>query len=144
MSKSASAGSGTTTAAASGIYRIGKMFKFDGAHHLGGLPEGHKCGRLHGHGYTVEVTLASTRLAGPGFVVDFAKLDPLKRHLDGEFDHRLLNDVIDVEPTSENLARLLFDWCVTHLPLPDGAFVEAVRVRETATSWAEYRQETPH
>ncbi|GIJ29993.1 6-carboxy-5,6,7,8-tetrahydropterin synthase [Micromonospora qiuiae] len=124
-----------------GTYRICKTYTFEGAHQLGGLSEGHKCGRLHGHGYTVEVMLASRRLTGPGFVVDFAELDLLKRHLDSGFDHRLLNDVVDVEPTSENLARALFDWCAAHLDLPDGTFIEAVRVRETATSWAEYRQD---
>ncbi|SBT40767.1 6-carboxytetrahydropterin synthase QueD [Micromonospora narathiwatensis] len=143
MSGPASAGSGPVTAIGPGIYRIYKSFMFEAAHQLGGLPEGHKCGRLHGHGYTVEVTIASRRLTGPGFVVDFAELDLLKRHLDGEFDHRFLNDVVDVEPTSENLARVLFDWCAAHLALPDGAFVEAVRVRETAASWAEYRQDNP-
>ncbi|MBC8991791.1 6-pyruvoyl trahydropterin synthase family protein [Micromonospora chalcea] len=138
MSRPAPAGSACL---GRGIYRIGKTFTFEGAHLLGGLSEGHKCGRLHGHGYTVEVTLASRRLTGPGFVVDFAELDLLKRHLDGEFDHQLLNEVVDVEPTSENLARVLFDWCMAHLALPDGVVVEAVRVRETATSWAEYRQD---
>ncbi|WP_229399929.1 6-pyruvoyl trahydropterin synthase family protein [Micromonospora okii] len=140
MSRPAPAGSALV---GRGIYRIGKMFTFEGAHQLGGLPEGHKCGQLHGHGYTVEVTLASRRLAGPGFVVDFAELNLLKRHLDSEFDHQFLNEVVDVEPTSEKLARVLFDWCAAHLALPDGAFVEAVRVRETATSWAEYRQDIP-
>lgn len=141
MSRPAQAGGGHFTANQPGIFRIGKTFTFAAAHRLGGLAEGHKCGRLHGHGYTVEVTLASRRLTGPGFVVDFAELNLLKRHLDGEFDHQLLNEVVDVEPTSENLARVLFDWCVAHLALPDGVVVEAVRVRETATSWAEYRQD---
>ncbi|SCL13129.1 6-pyruvoyltetrahydropterin/6-carboxytetrahydropterin synthase [Micromonospora nigra] len=143
MSRPALANSTAMNVAGPGIYRIGKAFTFEGAHLLGGLPEGHKCGRLHGHRYTVEITLASRQLTGPGFVVDFAELDPLKRHLDGSFDHRLLNDAINVEPTSEHLAHVLFDWCAAHLALPDGVVIEAVRVRETATSWAEYRQDVP-
>jgi 6-pyruvoyltetrahydropterin/6-carboxytetrahydropterin synthase len=141
MSGPAPAGSGPVTAVGPGVYRIGKTFTVEAAHQLGGLPEGHRCGRLHGHGYTVEVTLASMLLTGPGFVVDFAELDGLKQHLDSGFDHRFLNDAVEVEPTAENLARVLFDWCAAHLGLPDGAFVEAVRVRETATSWAEYRRD---
>ena len=119
--------------------RIGKRFTFEAAHRLGGLPEGHKCSRLHGHSYTVEVIIAATALSGPGFVADFADLDPLKRYLAGVFDHRVLNDVIGVEPTSENLARVVFDWCTANVPLPGGASFEAVQVSETPATWAEYR-----
>ncbi|MEU7982885.1 6-carboxytetrahydropterin synthase QueD [Micromonospora sp. NPDC049081] len=131
---------GTTPAAArDGEYRIGKSFKFEAAHRLGDLPEHHKCARVHGHSYAVEVTLVAQVLSGPGFVVDFAELEPVKQYLADAFDHRLVNDVVTVEPTSENLARLIFDWCAENLPLPDGVHVEAVRVSETATSWAEFR-----
>jgi 6-pyruvoyltetrahydropterin/6-carboxytetrahydropterin synthase len=130
-------------AVASGQYRIGKSFTFEAAHRLGDLPEDHKCARIHGHSYSVEVTLVAQALSGPGFVVDFADLEPVKQHLADAFDHRLINDVITVEPTSENLARLIFDWCADKLPLPDGVCVEAVRVSETATSWAEFRISVP-
>jgi 6-pyruvoyltetrahydropterin/6-carboxytetrahydropterin synthase len=119
--------------------RIGKRFAFEAAHRLGGLPEGHKCGRLHGHSYTVEVIIVAAALSGPGFVADFADLDPLKRYLAEVFDHQVLNDVVGVEPTSENLARVVFDWCAVNLLLPGGASLEAVRVSETTATWAEYR-----
>lgn len=121
--------------------RIGKRFTFEAAHWLGSLPEGHKCARQHGHSYTVEVIIAATGLSGPGFVADFADLDPLKNYLAEVFDHRVLNDVAGVEPTSENLARVLFDWCAANIPLPSAASFEAVRVSETPATWAEYR---PH
>ncbi|QIZ37936.1 6-carboxytetrahydropterin synthase QueD [Saccharopolyspora sp. ASAGF58] len=126
----------------SGAYQIGKRFNFEAAHWLSGLPDGHKCGRLHGHSYAVEVLLAAAELTGPGFVVDFGELAPLKEHLDECYDHQLLNEVLDVEPTSENLAKLVFDWCGTHIPLPEGVVITAVRVSETATTWAEYRPAT--
>lgn len=126
----------------SGVYQIGKRFTFEAAHRLSGLVDGHKCGRLHGHSYTVEVVLEATELSAPGFVVDFGELAPLKQHLDEHFDHRLLNEVLDVEPTSENLAKVVFEWCSTHIPLPEGAVIAAVRVSETATTWAEYRRST--
>lgn len=121
------------------MYRIGKRFAFEAAHHLPGLPDGHKCARLHGHSYTVEVTVATEgALSPPGFVVDFADLSPLGEHLKKTVDHRDLNEVLDVPPTSEHLARLLFDWCVATLVLPPGVVVESVRVRETASTFAEY------
>ncbi|MEV0003435.1 6-carboxytetrahydropterin synthase QueD [Micromonospora sp. NPDC050980] len=134
-----SAEAGPTAAKGRGEYRIGKSFAFEAAHRLGGLPERHKCARVHGHSYTVEVTLVAHVLSGPGFVVDFADLEPVKQYLADTFDHRLINEAIAVEPTSENLSRLIFDWCAERLPLPDGVCIEAVRVSETATSWAEYR-----
>ena len=96
-------------------HMIRKRFSFEAAHRLAGLPEGHKCGRQHGHSYTVEVMLAATQLSGPGFVADFGDLDPLKEYLAGVFDHQDLNEVLDVEPTSENLARVLFDWCTANV-----------------------------
>ena len=51
--------------------------------------------------------------------------------------------VLDVPPTSENLARLLFEWCTSHLSLPAGVSVAAVRVAETASSFAEYTPARP-
>lgn len=122
--------------------RIGKRFTFEAAHRLDGLPDGHKCGRRHGHSYTVEVVLAAVELSGPGFVADFADLDPVKKHLNEVYDHQDLNEVLDVEPTSEHLARVLFDWCAANVQLPGTATIEAVRVSETPTSWAEYRPDS--
>lgn len=129
------------------MHRIGKAFQFEAAHRLGGLPEGHKCGREHGHSYTVEVILAGAELSGPGFVADFADLSPVKQHLGEIFDHQHLNLVLEVQPTSENLARVLYDWCAAELRLPQGAFVESVRVSETSATWAEYQPDSaspPH
>jgi 6-pyruvoyltetrahydropterin/6-carboxytetrahydropterin synthase len=80
-------------------------------------------------------------LTPAGFVTDFADLDPLRRHLAEAYDHRMLNDVVDAEPTSENLARVLFDWCAANIALPSAAAVAAVRVSETPATWAEYRPE---
>ncbi|GIF76209.1 6-pyruvoyl trahydropterin synthase family protein [Asanoa siamensis] len=121
------------------MYRIGKEFRFEAAHSLPGLPEGHKCGRQHGHSYTVEVTLVTaSELADPGFVVDFAGLAGLGAYLNESFDHRDLNAVLDVPATSENLARHLYCWCVEHLDLPAAVAVERVRVSETASTFAEF------
>lgn len=121
------------------MYRIGKRFRFEAAHSLPGLPAGHKCARQHGHSYTVEITLAATDdLHDPGFVVDFADLATLGAYLNGSFDHRDLNTVLDAPATSENLARHLYRWCGEHLDLPGGVRVEKVRVCETASTFAEY------
>jgi 6-pyruvoyltetrahydropterin/6-carboxytetrahydropterin synthase len=120
------------------VYRIGKAFTFEAAHHLPSLPRTHKCSRPHGHSYRVEVTVTAAELTSPGFVADFADLMPLRDYLAGTLDHQDLNQVLDVEPTSENLARHLHGWCQDTLVLPGTARVEAVRVSETGSAWAEY------
>ncbi len=120
-------------------YTIGKRYTFCAGHWIPGLPDGHQCGRQHGHNYTVEAIVEADQLADPGFVTDFAELAPLKRYLDETFDHRSLNDALDMPPTSEHLAAHLAGWFVRELePLICGRLV-AVRVSETDSSWAEYR-----
>jgi 6-pyruvoyltetrahydropterin/6-carboxytetrahydropterin synthase len=120
------------------VYRISKKWTFDAAHHLDGLPDGHKCARVHGHTWTVEVVLAAATLTGPGFVTDFGDLAPLGRYLAETLDHRDLNEVLDVAPTSEHLARHVAQWFLEHVQPNVAGRLVAVRVSETPTSAAEY------
>lgn len=119
------------------MFTIAKRFRFEASHVLEGMPEGHKCARLHGHSWTVEVMLQSIILDDRGMVRDFGDLDPFKAWIKERLDHRHLNDVMpdDVkQPTSENLAWWLYG--VARKLCPE---VVAVRVSETANTWAEYR-----
>jgi 6-pyruvoyltetrahydropterin/6-carboxytetrahydropterin synthase len=119
-------------------HTIGKRFTFCASHRLPGLPDGHKCARPHGHNYAVEVAVGADRLAEPGFVTDFADLAPLKTYLDASFDHRDLNEALDVPPTSENLAEHIASWFIGNLePRIPGRLV-SVRVSETESTWAEF------
>jgi 6-pyruvoyltetrahydropterin/6-carboxytetrahydropterin synthase len=120
------------------MYTIAKDFRFEAAHHLPLLPEDHKCKRPHGHSYVVSVRVSTGTLNREGFVVDFAALDPFKEYLRTTFDHRDINTVVTVSPTSENLAARFFYWCQANLNLPVGVQVTSVQVAETDTSSAEY------
>jgi 6-pyruvoyltetrahydropterin/6-carboxytetrahydropterin synthase len=121
-----------------GTFTIGKTFTFEAGHRLPSLPPDHKCSRQHGHSYQVEVILTAPALTGPGFVTDFGDLAPFKAFVDTELDHHNLHEVLPVEPTSENLARFLAGWVIQHLePQLPGRLV-AVRVQETARSWARF------
>lgn len=119
------------------VYRIAKTFRFEAAHQLSGLPDGHQCGRLHGHSYVVQVRIQGRDpLPESGMLVDFGDLSPIKSFIDERLDHRSLNDLV-AQPTAENLARWLFvQWeqLVTDL----GGQLAAVRVHETVNCWAEY------
>ncbi len=116
------------------MYRISKEFHFSASHRLSHLPADHQCARLHGHNYVVVVELAAADLDTNGFVRDYHELKPLKDHIDENFDHRHLDDVLEVHSTAENLARYFFDWCKARWPE-----TVAVRVSETPKTWAEYR-----
>lgn len=135
-------------------YTIRKTFRFEAAHHLTGLPEGHQCGRPHGHSYRVTVELSEDDLVPPGFVADFGDLKPVKLWLDAVFDHQDLNEVLGpwweragldyaTAPTSEHLAELIYtvikDSHISGVPWPVVNALSAVGVSETETSWAEYR-----
>lgn len=116
------------------MYTISKRFNFSASHIIDGLPEEHQCSRLHGHNYVVEVVLAAQQLDAVGFVVDYGELKPLKQIIDGELDHRHLNDVLPGATTAEAIAKFLFDRARVFWPQ-----TVAVRVSETPTTWAEYR-----
>jgi 6-pyruvoyltetrahydropterin/6-carboxytetrahydropterin synthase len=125
------------------IYTIAKEFGFSASHVLEGLPDGHQCGRLHGHNYVVELELRAEQLDERGFVLDYGELAPFKEWVDTHLDHRHLNDQVDGNPTAENLAAILYDAAkVLLIDAGDGLgrwWVSAVRVPETPKTVAEYR-----
>lgn len=114
--------------------RISKEFTFSASHQLSGLPEDHPCSRLHGHNYRVIVEVTGC-LNKVGFVVDYRDFDPFKHYLDGALDHRHLNDVIEDNPTAENLAARLCEVFVSLVPVPMNCSVK-VGVSETPKTWA--------
>ena len=116
------------------MFRISKEFHFSASHQLAHLPADHQCARLHGHNYIVVVELAAKELNADGFVCDYHELRPLKIYIDEVFDHRHLNDVLNVPSTAENRAKHFVDWCQARWPE-----TVAVRISETPKTWAEYR-----
>jgi 6-pyruvoyltetrahydropterin/6-carboxytetrahydropterin synthase len=112
--------------------RIGRTYRFESAHHLPLLPEGHRCRNLHGHNYRVEVVV-SGKLDPRGFVMDFAEMDATIMPMIKEVDHRLLNEIAGLEnPTAEIIANWFFQRI-------EGC--ESVRVYENDDCWAEVRVE---
>lgn len=121
------------------MFTIAKRFSFAASHVLTAVPEGHKCRRLHGHNYEVEVVCAAAELDDSGMVVDYLALDPVGELIARTVDHRHLNDVIDGEPTAERLAWWLYESLKSQLPAEVAGTLVAVRVHETPRTWAEYR-----
>lgn len=113
-----------------------KSFSFEAAHWLPTFPEDHKCRRMHGHSFHVDVIVEGEVDPDKGYLVDYGEIktaiDPVVKQL----DHYVLNDIAGLEnPTAENLTKWIFDRLQPALPL-----LSAVRVHETCTTEAEYRR----
>lgn len=114
------------------MVRIAKMFDFDAAHFLPQVREGHKCARMHGHTYSVEV-VAEGEPDERGMVVDYEELAAAWGPIHAVLDHRTLNDVPGLEnPTTEILAPWILERFSTAIPE-----VVVVRVYESSSTWCE-------
>ena len=112
-----------------------KSFNFEAAHWLPTFPEEHKCRRLHGHSFQVDVVVEGEVEPEKGYLVDFGELKKVVEPVIDSLDHRLLNDIPGLEnPTSEMVARWVWDNLVEKIPL-----LCEVHVRETCTSGCGYR-----
>ena len=113
---------------------ITKILSFSAAHSLP-QHEG-KCRNVHGHTYTVEVTIeGQVKESGPstGMVMDFADAGAdIRRLVVDPLDHSYLNDVLDFVPTAEAMAAWMFGVLAS-----SGLPVVRVRLWETPTSYAE-------
>lgn len=72
------------------MYTISKNFTFEAAHRLHMMEKTHPCRNLHGHSYTVKVTLQYATLQDTGMIADFRSLDVIKTYLNTNFDHTTL------------------------------------------------------
>ncbi|MCL2641152.1 MAG: 6-carboxytetrahydropterin synthase QueD [Phycisphaerales bacterium] len=116
---------------------LSKEFRFEAAHSLPNVPAEHKCGRLHGHSFVVEITVKGPVDPQTGWLIDFAELKAKFKPLEDQLDHRYLNEVAGLEnSTSENIARWLWQKLKPELPI-----LYQVTVHETCTSKCVYRGE---
>jgi len=114
-----------------------KTFQFEAAHRLPRLPRGHKCRRLHGHSFQVEIVVAGPVDPKLGWVMDYADISAAFKPLWQRLDHRYLNDIPGLEnPTSELLAAWLWRRLKPRLPC-----LREIVVAETCTARCVYRGE---
>lgn len=113
---------------------IFKVFQIEAAHRLPNVPAGHKCARLHGHSFRVEIHVEGEPQPHTGWVMDFADIKTAFAPVFDEIDHRCLNDVPGLEnPTSEQLAI----WIWRRLKSSLGSLSKVV-IHETCTSGCTY------
>jgi 6-pyruvoyltetrahydropterin/6-carboxytetrahydropterin synthase len=115
--------------------RLVKSFGFEAAHRLPNAPEGHKCARLHGHSFRVEVICEGDADPKTGWLIDFGEVKRLFEPTLDRLDHHYLNEIEGLEnPTAENLARWI--WGKLKADLPQ---LTQITIAETCTSRCEYR-----
>ena len=114
--------------------KIFKEFRFEAAHRLPNVPDGHKCARLHGHSFLIKVEVEGTVGTDSGWVMDFSKIADAFNPILARLDHHYLNEIPGLEnPTSEVLARWI--WSELHPQLTE---LSTIEIRETCTSGCIY------
>lgn len=116
---------------------IFKAFYIEAAHSLPNVPPNHKCRRLHGHSFRIEIYVRGPVGTETGWVMDFADIQTAFRPLYEQLDHSYLNEVEGLEnPTSENLAKWI--WRRLCPTLPE---LHKIVIQETCNSGCIYHGE---
>jgi 6-pyruvoyltetrahydropterin/6-carboxytetrahydropterin synthase len=111
-----------------------KDFRFEAAHWLPNVPDGHKCRRIHGHSFRGEVAVRGEIDPVTGWVIDFADLKRAVDPIVARLDHYLLNEIEGLEnPTAEIVAM----WIWKHVE-PNIRGLHRVTIEETCTSRCHY------
>lgn len=114
---------------------IFRVFQLEAAHWLPNVPAGHKCARLHGHSFRIEIHVSGPVKKHEGWVMDFADLRGFFQPVFDQLDHHCLNEIEGLEnPTSENLAR----WIWRQLA-PSLQGLSKIVVQETCNAGCIYR-----
>lgn len=90
------------------MYFVKKRFEISAAHRLD-LSYESKCSNVHGHNWIVTVECRAKELNADGMVTDFTHI---KQIVKDKLDHSMINDVLQMNPTAENIAK----WVVDHVP----------------------------
>ncbi|HNR68481.1 MAG TPA: 6-carboxytetrahydropterin synthase QueD [bacterium] len=112
------------------MYELTVQTTFSAAHHL--LDYSGACRRIHGHNWKVKASLQASQLNEKGMVFDLMEFQRILNTCVQQFDHRMINEVPPfdrINPTSEHLARIIFEWMSEHLPA--NLRLTEIRVAET-------------
>lgn len=118
------------------MYYVSKKMEIAGSHQLH-LPYLSKCSNLHGHNWIVTVYCKGEKLTDYGMLADFTKI---KEWIEGEFDHKFINDVVEFNPTAENIAEYICRRINKEI-FDTSAFCYKVKVQESKGNVAWYEVE---
>jgi 6-pyruvoyltetrahydropterin/6-carboxytetrahydropterin synthase len=120
------------------MFELLRRYRFEAAHRLPRVSPEHRCFRLHGHTFVVEIAVRGPLDADKGWVTDYAAMDAVAAPLLAQLDHSYLNEIDGLDnPTSEHLARWLWDRLTPVLP-----GLQAITVAENPDAACTYRGST--
>ena len=110
-------------------------FQIESARFLPNLESDHPCARMHGHSFKIILTLKGPVDPVAGWVMDYHVITKVMEPILRKLDHRVLNEVDGLSnPTSELLAKWIFDQVIQQIPL-----LTAVNISETPNTECIYR-----
>lgn len=119
------------------MFTLTKKIKFEAAHKLPNHDG--KCRRLHGHSWECEIIVEGQDLIGigskSGMLIDYSDISNIAKPLiENYLDHHYLNETLQLEnPTSESVARWIYDYLKPKLPI-----LKSIIIKETCTSECKY------
>lgn len=124
------------------MYKLMIETSFASAHQLRGYKG--KCENLHGHNWKVQAYVAAKKLNEIDIAIDFHDLKKITNEIVAQLDHKFLNDIFpftEKNPSSENIARWIFESLKKGLASYENVKVSAVTVWESETASATYYEE---
>ena len=125
------------------MYTLKVEGAFEAAHHINGYPG--KCARLHGHNWVVEAVVKGRELDELGMLVDFKDIKQTLKDILERFDHHYLNELAPfkdgVNPTAENLARIIFEELAGNEIFKRDSVLVAITVFESPKSSVTYTKD---
>lgn len=124
------------------MYELTVIVEFEAAHRIVDYPG--KCNRLHGHNWSVEVTVQGKQLNNLGMLIDFKELKQEVNETINKLDHVYLNelDVFKVEnPTAEHIAKYIFVELAKNILFAQELQIKNVKVWESPKSAVTYSED---
>ena len=115
---------------------------FEAAHRLVDYPG--KCNRLHGHSWTVEMSVIGNKLDKIGMVADFKTLKAMLMEVLDAMDHQYLNELEafkKINPTAENLAQYIYNTLKQNEIFNGTVKLNYIKVWESPKSAVIYRED---
>lgn len=125
------------------MYTLKVEGAFEAAHHINNYPG--KCARLHGHNWVVEAVVKGTELDELGMLVDFKTVKAALKDALERLDHRYLNELAPfsegINPTAENIARIIYEELKGHECFVRDSHLAAITVFESPKSSVTYTED---
>jgi 6-pyruvoyltetrahydropterin/6-carboxytetrahydropterin synthase len=120
------------------MYELKITSQFAAAHQLREIRGG--CENLHGHNWKIEVSVIGSELGKDGLLIDFRLIKGETKKVIDDLDHKFLNELAsfdNVEPSSENIARHIFESISRKLNT-QGVKINRVTAWESESACASY------